>query len=860
MLAFVLVNAVLLTPKTRVLVLDLTKPTFVKTIDNVPVGVAFPLYITTSIGTGIARTYDTFFAQPRDVQYSQTGLLFGQRLMEESFYLEPDKDVLHENLGKYAARCIAERKLINNDDWEALKNSPNLLTTLYSGSKIDYVDYKQKVNAPSTLLSCADAGKLLAGELNTLASGNSITAKIMKRLGLSSASPNGFAPPASSGNIDLIQQYFMGISASAADIYKQNMLVNVYRTALSNYPSLVGGTAQQIAISSEQTLTKLRLSHLTSYQMAGNILPALHTTFLTLMIGIFPIMVLALFILEISWAVVKNCLSFLLSLMMWPVLFAIFNSIINTLTAQVMHGEAFTLSSMDRVKENAASIAGIASWMMLSIPFISFKLVTNLGQSLVGLASSFGSVLASATSADAGNTAAGNYNWGNMQMENINGNKVDINRMIRQGMSSHQLENGAMKTITQNGAMVLDSAGAISNLPFKVNWSQVVDQSRAEAAQDVHRQTEMYQQGYNSAVTDVVNTAKTIAKNYSVNELVQQGYSLDQARAIHQVAQHGINADENVGSGSSTSQQDSTQTTRTTNGEASINASLGLPQLVKLVGGGDASVGGKLGYDVQDSNTDGISKTRSADSSFKTGENWSISSSGDKSDRFNESHSGSTSENKLSSLAKTFNEAVNRANTSFSNYTSSNAREKVLTNSSTLTESQRLAIDYNLSNEFVNFARARLGDDNVAMLLTSGTSESRQKLEPLIQEFGEQLTQRLRDIHDNAAENLLGGNFNNVNLQSQIGGQTSGIGLTTNYNNSLDHNPPKGFFDENQMRNESQHLGVSGKVESVDKNKVNEINVAYAKQSGLAQANVDAAKDSYKIQNEENNKRFNHKE
>ena len=44
LIAFVLVNALLLTPKERIVVVDLSSPTVIKSIDNVPLGVALPLY------------------------------------------------------------------------------------------------------------------------------------------------------------------------------------------------------------------------------------------------------------------------------------------------------------------------------------------------------------------------------------------------------------------------------------------------------------------------------------------------------------------------------------------------------------------------------------------------------------------------------------------------------------------------------------------------------------------------------------------------------------------------------------------------------------------------------------------------
>ena len=113
LVAFVLVNALLLTPKERVVVVDLANQTMKPIpIDNVPLGVALPLYLSTKIGYSIAQTYDLFFHSPSDVKYTNTGLLFGQRLLEESFYVKPSNDRLTSNINNYIQSCVIERNMI----------------------------------------------------------------------------------------------------------------------------------------------------------------------------------------------------------------------------------------------------------------------------------------------------------------------------------------------------------------------------------------------------------------------------------------------------------------------------------------------------------------------------------------------------------------------------------------------------------------------------------------------------------------------------------------------------------------------------------------------------------------------------
>ncbi len=53
-------------------------------VDNVPVGLAMPLSLTTRIGHAMVASYEMIFTQPDSVTYSKTGMLFGAELVSKS--------------------------------------------------------------------------------------------------------------------------------------------------------------------------------------------------------------------------------------------------------------------------------------------------------------------------------------------------------------------------------------------------------------------------------------------------------------------------------------------------------------------------------------------------------------------------------------------------------------------------------------------------------------------------------------------------------------------------------------------------------------------------------------------------------
>lgn len=821
LIAFVLVNALLLTPKERIVVVDLSSPTVIKSIDNVPLGVALPLYLTTKVGYSIAQTYDLFFHSPSDVRYTNTGLLFGQRLLEESFYVKPSNDRLTSNINNYIQSCVIERNMIKGGgSFESLMKNEELITTLYSGSPADYMTYNQ--NGASTLQSCAVAGRAIATEIKNYSSSDDPIKKIMSGLGLKSAKPGSLNEY--KNKLSNVQNYFIGTSKSASEIFTQNMLVNSYRHALEHYPAALDGSSELIAQASEQSLTKMKLAHHASYEVAGKTLPALHTVFLTMMIGIFPIMALAMFIREISWSAIKNYLSILFSLMMWPVLFAIFNSIITTLNANVMHGQGFTLQNMDKVKENASMIAGMASWLMLSIPFLSFKLVTNLGQNIASAGSYLGSVLAGSTSADAANVAAGNYNWGNMQMNNINGNKVDLNSVYREGMSTIQNKDGSTTTMTNNGQFVHNVDMGMSRLPFKIDALSSISSSLANSASVTERESAQYQQGFRHAMTDAYDNATQLSKHLAHNVDAGEGLSSDTRQALDKTFRELNSYKNNDGINE---QKAVDVTDQSSNG---FSTTLG----VNVGGSGGASGGAKS--DSKGSVLDNITKlipinassSASVNSNHIRNDSGRLGSNSDVNVGYEGSQSDayskvkSLSETEISnikdqdtrSLVRNLQASLRSADENWNSFVASQAKEKAISDVATLTQTNSFNVSDDYSQRFANYVYQTLGQDQAVNVLSANPNAQDLKTrETLLQEFSQRYTEELIAQHQSRSTETLGKYGSNNNPMNHQGNSQSNYEQASNkliqqgYSEGIKENPMSGKEHLTQKANEFNQKG-----------------------------------------------------
>lgn len=766
MLTFVIVYAMLLTPKTNVVIRDLASPMVVKKVDNVPVGLAVPFWFLTNIGNSTARMYDTFFAQPDEFQYSKTGLLFGQKLLQDSYTLGIKNSEFNMNFSDYTINCIIPDMELNHKyTISGLFNDPKVYEKIFSNaSPVRGIYYKFGSTAQPQYMTCKDAATRLKPIIDQEVSNpNSATLSSLGRryaIGENGQQNNVLLP----SRVNNVYSQLIGASQSSVDILKQNITANALRSSMGRFPAAMDGSADLIGITSQQSLMKMKLAQLSSYEIAGEMLPFMHTAFLTLLIGIFPIMVLALFIKEMAWGVTKNYLNVLGSLMLWPVMFAIFNNIINTLSGVTLHGQAFTISNMDTALKNASSMAGVASWLMLSIPFISFKLFTGLGQQIASAGSYLGNALTSATSADAAAVASGNYNMGNMSMQNVSGFKTDLNHSYREGLSSVQTSTGAMVTTTQSGQVIYDTNSSMSRLPMKLDTSSILDSSFSKALSAQQRETQSYQEGYRSSVNDSYNIATALSNNFAKSGDMETGLSKEQRESIEQITRQSKEASNSQSTSDYTSRDFVTNTSSTDTGNIGLGANVGVGVDKGVKAGANANIG--YNHRIDDTNTDAASYGSRTSDDKRISDNFTNSESVQTVRNMSDSDINRIRDSETRNLVYDLRTSLNKASENFASYNDSLSKEKTISEQANLTESERLSYAESLEHEYAQYVTSKVGVEKATSILTdAGSPEARAQREQFKDEFTNDLAKSIKDGH-----------FNN---ESKVNASYSGMNVPT---------------------------------------------------------------------------------
>ncbi len=101
--------------------------------------------------------------------------------------------------------------------------------------------------------------------------------------------------------------------------------------------------------------------------------------------------------------------------------------------------------------------------------------------------SHFASSAISPTASAAGSVVDGNYSYGNMQTENVNGFSWSTNSTTSFGQMMYQTGSGATATQTRDGNMVMDASGAMSWLPVGINATRQIAAAQQEMAGSIEQ-------------------------------------------------------------------------------------------------------------------------------------------------------------------------------------------------------------------------------------------------------------------------------------------------------------------------------------------------------------------------------------
>lgn len=695
-------------------------------MDNVPVGLALPLSLTTRIGHAMVASYEMIFAQPDSVTYSKTGMLFGAGLVTKSTDFLSRNPEITGLFQDYVQNCVMGDIYLNHKySLEELMESGDPYTLIFSNPS----PLRGVFDKNNHFLTCKDASVTLKDKLNldTKTGGRTWHYYVQQLFG-GRPDPNLLF----STMLGDSYSYFYGSSQSASQIIRQNVTINALRDGITSYAARSGDTASLMNLATTSSMEKQRLAHASIGQVAMRTLPMTQTILLGIAIGIFPLLVLVAVFNKLTLSVLKGYVFALMWLQSWPLLYAILNSAMTFYARQ--NGVPVVLSEMSQIQLKYSDLATTAGYISMMIPPLSWAMVKGLGAGFSGVYSHFASSAISPTASAAAGVVDGNYSYGNMQTENVNGFSWSTNSTTSFGQMTYQTGSGATATQTRDGNMVMDASGAQSRLPVNINATRQIAAAQQEMAREASTQAESALHGFSSSIASAWNTLSQFGTNRGSSDSVTSGADSTMSAQDSMMASRMRSAVESYAKAHNISNEQATQelASRSTRTSAGIygdaHAEWGIrPKILGVGGGAGVKGGGKAGIDWEDndshqasSNTHASHNTRhdvdaKATQDFKEASDYFTSRK--------VSESGSHTDNNAESRVDHLSAALNSAKQSYDQYTTNLSRSHEYAEMASRTESMSGQMSEDLSQQFVNYVQKHAPNDAEAILTNTSSPE-----------------------------------------------------------------------------------------------------------------------------------------
>ncbi|HDQ6803545.1 TPA: conjugal transfer mating pair stabilization protein TraG [Escherichia coli O22:H16] len=729
---FVLIS-LLVNVRTSVQIIDNSDLVKVHRVDNVPVGLAMPLSLTTRIGHAMVAGYEMVFAQPDSATYSKTGMLFGANLIVKSTdFLSRNPEII--NLFQdYVQNCVLGDIYLNHKyTLEDLMASSDPYTIIFSQpSPLRQVPNNNYsfLQSSEPFVSCKDASVGLKDKLNfdTNTGGKTWNYYVQQIFGGRPDPDLLFRQLVSDS-----YSYFYGSSQSASQIMRQNVTMNALKEGITSNAARNGDTASLVNLATTSSMEKQRLAHVSIGHVLMRNLPMVQTILVGITIGIFPLLVLAAVFNKLTLSVLKGYVFALMWFQTWPLLYAILNSAMTFYAKQ--NGAPVVLSELSQIQLKYSDLASTAGYLSAMIPPLSWMMVRGLGAGFSSVYSHFASSSITPTASAAGSVVDGNYSYGNMQTNNVNGFSWSTNSTTSFGQMTHQTGSGATATQTRDGSMVMDASGAMSRLPVGINATRQIAAAQQEMARESMNKAESALHGFSSSIASAWNTLSQFGSNRGSSDSVTSGADSTMSAQDSMMASRMRSAVESYAKAHNISNEQATQelASRSTRASAGMygdaHAEWGIkPKILGVGGGAGVRGGGRAGIDWEDNDAHtASSNTQSSHNARHDIDARATQDFKEASDYFTSrkvSESGSHTDNNADSRVDQLSAALNSAKQSYDQYTTNMTRSHEYAEMASRTESMSGQMSEDLSQQFAQYVMKHAPQDAEAILTNTSSPD-----------------------------------------------------------------------------------------------------------------------------------------
>ena len=465
---------VLLVPTVNVTVTDRVSGTPVATVNNVPIGLAVPASITTTIGSTLTGAFETLFAEPADMAYSTHGFGYALQVQSSLNNWRAVDTWFSRNLTGYTRDCVFPDINAGLTAIDDLVTATDLVPVLATSASPALFTRYELADGTVTVETCANAWTGISAGLAAAADNTIDRQAQLSKPHLTNAE----ARAVMLSSLPIIYQQFVGVSQSAQQIAQQAILVNSTMDAVVDYSARADASAAVEAYAAARAEQQAKWNYTVLGAIAEKFVNFLYIAITVIVIAIFPIIAPFFLLPNIGFSFMQKYFAGFLYLQMWGPLFAVIHYIITrqgydaiNASAQMPGTLGQTIQTSLGMSATAADLSGIGGLLITMIPFLAAAgpgIAVGVGR----LHESFLAPVKSASQTAAAEAATGNLGFGNANIGNqtlmtssagnATAGQIRLSPSYDVGHASYRDPEGRNWTRTSGGVSLVDETAGHS--------------------------------------------------------------------------------------------------------------------------------------------------------------------------------------------------------------------------------------------------------------------------------------------------------------------------------------------------------------------------------------------------------------
>jgi conjugal transfer mating pair stabilization protein TraG len=545
-LVVTMIPVILINPRERVMIYDTTSPLEFHPVDNVPLGLAYPLSIITSVMQSVTETLEAAMHVPTDFSYASTGMIYASKIFRELKSLQPDPDLMSK-WSQFIYMCIDTNVRVRNVyTYEQLFNAGDLMTFLKNNTVDGFNSIFMPVNpnAPSSnpkddWVKCSTALTRLEAIFNRKMLG------IFKTMGALDPMSKVKDAIAMQNDVQGVYGYFYKLSGSAQEMTMQNLLINATRNGLGNIAAQKNQMAAALNYAQTQNEMNSTSTWATISMYAQEYTPMMQTILLMLICCAFiPMIYIAMFP-TFTYSVLSKYIGSLLWVTTWGIFYVFINFIMTAFMKYRLNAftdvyGGITLSNTDAVLGLTSRYTTLTGSLLIFTPYLARLVVLGAANTMGSLVTSISSGIISNAQGSSRSIATGDYNLfstnvANHSANNASFNKHNFDREDRFGNESRSNLLGGTETLDAMGNTYRDNR--VSNLATHISRNEAVNAGLNEGLNShlskAYSESQQAQQSWNTTLGRLasVNDNEAMRQSRQASQGNTENMSTDQAYA-----------------------------------------------------------------------------------------------------------------------------------------------------------------------------------------------------------------------------------------------------------------------------------------------------------------------------------------